>query len=288
MNTSSYTVSKAERRTTTLLAVGAFILVLVAWQTVGMTGLLYPIRLFVSLVHELGHGMAAILSGGSFEKFEVFSNGAGLATTRGGNPLLILPAGYLGAAFFGATLLILANRTRRVREVAVGVAVFIAACVILFSTANRVVLIGLLLGSFASFLLGDHLLRFRVPLFVLAGALGLTLLATVISVTALTVGLGIAFVLALLGLFLPRGGLIFVLNFLALIVGLNAIMDIWYLLNNISAGVGGVSNDAAAMGRYTNLPGQFWAVLWVLLAAALMFAAAYIAFIQPLRRRDTA
>lgn len=278
-------LSRSERRNTTLLAVAAFVLVLVAWQTVGMSGVLYPLRLFVSLVHELGHGLAAILTGGSFVKFEVFPNGSGVAYTAGGNSLLIKPAGYLGAAFFGATLLVLTNRTRWVREVAVGVAVFVAAGVILFSTANRFVLIGLLAGSFISFLVGDHVLRLRTPLFVLASVLGLLLLATVVSVTALGVGLGIAAVLVVLGLLLPRAAVTFMLNFLALIVGLNAIMDIWFLLDNMGASVGSTLNDAAAMGRITNLPGQFWAILWVFLAAAMMFTAAYLALIQPLRQK---
>ncbi len=276
-------LSGNERRNTTLLAIAAFVLVLVAWQTVGMSGVLYPIRLFVSLVHELGHGLAAIITGGSFVRFEVFPNGAGVAYTAGGNRLLILPAGYLGAAFFGATLLVLTNRTRRVREVGVGVAVFVAAGVILFSTTNRFMLIGLLAGAFAAFLLGDHILRFRTVLWILAGVMGLVLLVTVLGVTALGVGLGIAAVLAVLSLVLPRSAVIFVLNFLALIVGMNAIMDIWFLLDNMSASIGSVQNDAAAMGRLTNISGQIWAILWVFLAAAMMLTAAYMAFIQPLR-----
>jgi hypothetical protein len=158
--------------------------------------------------------------------------------------------------------------------------------VILFSTNNRFMLIGLLAGAFAAFVLGDHLVRFRVPLWILSGVMGAILLVTVLSVTALGVGLGIAVVLAAMGLILPRGAVIFVLNFLALIVGLNAIMDIWFLFGNMDASLGAVRNDASAMGQYTNISGTFWAVLWVILAAGMMLSAAYLAFIQPLRRKQ--
>ena len=51
----------------------------------------------ITLVHELGHGLAAILTGGSFLYFEVFPNGGGLAHTSGGLRFVVIPAGYLGA-----------------------------------------------------------------------------------------------------------------------------------------------------------------------------------------------
>lgn len=271
---------------TLVLALIAFGLVLAAWQTIGLSGILYPFRLFVSLVHELGHGTAAILSGGRFVRFQVFDNGAGLASTTGGSELLILPAGYLGAAAFGAVLLVLANRLRSVRGVAIGTAALIAIAVILFSGAQVALLIGLLGGVLAAYVVGDHWHQVRVPAFVIAGLGAVALILIVGSITALRIGIGIAVVLALIGLLVPRQGVIFVLNFIAFIVGFNAILDIVFLLNNLDAGVGAVRNDAAAMAAITNIPAAVWAALWALLAATLMLTAAYLAFIQPLRRAN--
>ncbi len=75
-------------RNTVLIAAVAFVVVLIVWQTSTLEGLLYPMRLLVSLIHELGHGLTAILTGGQFLGFEVFPNGAGLARLQGGSPFL--------------------------------------------------------------------------------------------------------------------------------------------------------------------------------------------------------
>ena len=42
---------------------------LVLWQMQGLFFLAYPFRLFVTMIHELGHGMAAVLTGGRFPAF---------------------------------------------------------------------------------------------------------------------------------------------------------------------------------------------------------------------------
>ena len=81
------------RRRALFASLGAFALALIIWNIPQLNFLLYPIRLFVTFVHESGHGLAAIASGGSLNGFQVFANGTGVATTPGGNIVLILPAG---------------------------------------------------------------------------------------------------------------------------------------------------------------------------------------------------
>src|SRR5512136_1460932 len=110
---------QSARRRSLLLAVVAFLVVFVIWQIPDLNGLLYPFRLFVTTVHELGHGVAAIASGGYFVQYEVHPNGAGIALTGGGMRWLVVSAGYLGTAVFGAVLLYLTNRTRRAGALAV-------------------------------------------------------------------------------------------------------------------------------------------------------------------------
>ncbi len=277
-------LSRDERARTLALAGAAFVLVLICWQTGLLSGVLYPMRLFVSLVHELGHGLTAILTGGRFIKFEVFPNGAGLATTAGGSPFLVPQMGYLGAALFGSVLLVLTNRVSRVRYVAYAVAALIGGCVLMFTGSGGSLLIGLIVGGVAAWLIADRLVRYQMPLRLVAGACAALILALIWSNVALRIGLIGAALLIALGTFGSRPVTTFVLNFLALVVGLNAIMDIWGLLGSLNASLGDIPNDAAAVARYTGTPTAFWVILWLIVVAGMMGAAFYVAFVQPLRK----
>ena len=59
-----------------------------------------PLVLLATLVHELGHGLAAMLVGGSFERLQLWANGSGVAVHRGhysnGARALVSAAGPLG------------------------------------------------------------------------------------------------------------------------------------------------------------------------------------------------
>jgi hypothetical protein len=76
---------------------------------------------------------------------------------------------------------------------------------------------------------------------------------------------------------------IFVLNILAFITGFNAINDVWSLMNNRTASLGTTRNDALAMAQFTNVPVEFWIVLWTGLAIIMMGIAIYLSFIRPHR-----
>ena len=43
--------------------------------------ILYPVSLVYTFIHEMGHGIAAILAGGGFDKFVMHPDGSGLATS---------------------------------------------------------------------------------------------------------------------------------------------------------------------------------------------------------------
>jgi hypothetical protein len=57
--------------------------------------LAYPLLLISTLVHELGHGVAAVLMGGEFVSFKMWADGSGVAMHSG-------PAGGAAAAFVAA------------------------------------------------------------------------------------------------------------------------------------------------------------------------------------------
>lgn len=72
--------------------------------------LTYPARLFVTFIHEGGHALAAVLTGGIPAALGVSPDGSGVTLTRGGIGAVINAAGYLGATLYGALLLALLRR----------------------------------------------------------------------------------------------------------------------------------------------------------------------------------
>jgi hypothetical protein len=70
----------------------------------------YPCNLFVTLVHESSHALAAIATGGSVESITIRPDTSGLTLTRGGSRFITLCAGYTGATLFGAVLLVLLRK----------------------------------------------------------------------------------------------------------------------------------------------------------------------------------
>ncbi len=60
------------------IAVTVLLYVIPYGRTIG-----YPLVLVSTLVHELGHGIASLLVGGSFDSFEMFSNASGVARVSG-------------------------------------------------------------------------------------------------------------------------------------------------------------------------------------------------------------
>ena len=79
--------------------------------------LLYPLRLFITFVHESGHALAALLTGNQVASLRVMPNGEGvtMATQNVATAWLIDSAGYLGAAVFGAIMLQV-GRLRRLQS----------------------------------------------------------------------------------------------------------------------------------------------------------------------------
>ena len=77
---------------------------LLGWQ------ILYPIRLFVTFLHEFGHAAGALMTGGAVEYIEIETNSAGVTSTFNGNTSVILMGGYIGSAIFGNLLFYIGAR----------------------------------------------------------------------------------------------------------------------------------------------------------------------------------
>ena len=62
---------------------------------------LYPVTLLVTFLHEFGHALGALLTGGTVEGMQINPDGSGYTITRGGNQGVVLMGGYLGSAVLG-------------------------------------------------------------------------------------------------------------------------------------------------------------------------------------------
>jgi hypothetical protein len=237
-------LTDTHRRRALIIAVIAGIIVFILWNTPQISqAVLYPFHLFVTYVHEAGHGTMALLTGGRFLGFEIFANGAGQALTAGGSRFLILPAGYLGAALFGAVLFYVTNTGRYSRSISVVLGIGLLVFSIIF-------------GRF--------------------------------SITALVVGAAFAAVLVVIGWKANRDINLLLLNMLAILTGLNAVLDLFFLISNSSASLGDVRNDAAAFSAevFPLIPGAVWALLWALLAVAMLGLSIWLSVIRPMRQRS--
>ncbi len=76
------------------------------------TSIVYPIKIFVVLLHEISHALMTILSGGTVTFIKLDSSLAGLTLAKGGNPILIAASGYLGSLFFGSLLFLSAKHVK--------------------------------------------------------------------------------------------------------------------------------------------------------------------------------
>ena len=76
-----------------------------------------PFKWLESYFHEISHGLTAVFTGGSIVRIQLFPNGAGLCTTRGGSSFLISLMGYGGAIIWGGLLFSLASVHRNIARV---------------------------------------------------------------------------------------------------------------------------------------------------------------------------
>jgi hypothetical protein len=227
------------RRNALTVAVLAGVVVFILWNIPQLSFVLYPVRLFVTFIHEAGHSVMAALTGGRVIEFTVFDNGTGVATTAGGLRHLILPAGYLGTALFGAVLFFLSNTLPFPRK------------------------LSLMIGT----------LMIIITLFLHASGIAL--------IVGLLTGLALIFVGLRAGVY-PN---VLLLNVLAILTGLNSVLDLLYLVQASGVAIGPVKNDAAAFADLTlGIPAAIWAMIWALLAIFMLSCAVWFSIGRQLRQ----
>lgn len=198
--------------------------------------LVYPIRLFVTFVHEGSHVLAALLTGGTVESLTVASNGSGeVYSVPSGffGAVITSSAGYLGSMAFGVLLLVLIRRAISARIVLAGSAIFVGLMTVVFG----------LLAPFWN-LLPENTTFGGIAFTVVSGAL-------------LTAGL-----LAIARYAKPNIAQ-FVMSFLAVQCILNALTDLKTVFFLSSPFANPMQTDAANMAAATGIPAVGWVVIWI-------------------------
>jgi len=137
-----------DQRQRVALLLGIALASILLWQTTLGSLLLYPFTILATWFHEMGHGIAAMLTGRGFERLLIFADGSGVAQSlrpADGYRLtdaLVAASGPLGPAIAGA-LLILASRSptaTRNALVALGVALVVSTLIWVRSPTGWLVL----------------------------------------------------------------------------------------------------------------------------------------------------
>ncbi len=193
-----------------------------------------PVTQFTTMVHELGHAIVCLMTGGYVTGLTIVSDGqghGGLTNCMGGNPFLYTQAGYLGTAVFGSFLIFLCQFHRLAKA---------TLCVLGGAFA---------LATLA--LVGANVLH--------TGWQGFFSFLWGIALSGLLIWAGVKW---------KAGSANVLVLFLAVQTALNSVTSLLYL-TQASFGEGAWS-DATNMQGMTGIPPVVWASTWALISVALV------------------
>ena len=215
----------------------ATIITIALWFIPFADYLVYPIRLFVTFIHESSHALISFITGGSVSSWTISSDGSGVVYSAPSGfigQILTSSAGYLGTTAFGVLLLYFIRKAYSGNKVLMGLGVFIAAITLFF---------GVLMPFFNIF------------------SLEVSFLSQVFTVFC---GALMAAGLFALGKFGSLKVANFAVAFLAVQCLLNAFLDLKTLFYINAPLVGSdMANDAQNMANATGIPGFFWVLVWI-------------------------
>ncbi len=111
------------------------------------TRILYPLKIFVVFLHEVSHGIAAIIGGGSIQRIEISPNQGGVCYCGGGIRFLTLTAGYLGSLLWGVAMLLVVGAKRIWHLVSLaGLGVLVVTVSLLYVRSGFGLMFGLMFG----------------------------------------------------------------------------------------------------------------------------------------------
>jgi hypothetical protein len=111
-----------------LIAAALLVASILFWDSI----VLAPVKLFVVLMHELSHGLAAVLTGGSIVRIDIDPRIGGTCLTRGGWSFVVVSSGYIGSLLLGGAILLAAQRARSAALLAGAIGVAVLLVTLLF------------------------------------------------------------------------------------------------------------------------------------------------------------
>ncbi|MCA1590959.1 MAG: M50 family metallopeptidase, partial [Acidobacteria bacterium] len=102
--------------------------------------LVYPIRLFVTFVHESSHALMSVLTGGSVQSLTIAPDGSGQVYSYNDylSGLLVASAGYLGTTAFGVLMLFLIRRAFSPNKILIALSIFVMAVTGIFTVVSPI------------------------------------------------------------------------------------------------------------------------------------------------------
>jgi len=199
--------------------------------------IVYPIRLFVTFVHESSHALIAVLTGGSVQSLTISADTSGLTYSAPSGffgAILTSSAGYIGTTVFGVLMLFLIRKNFSPNKILTGLGIFVGVMLVVFTVVSPIFNFLSLQAAFSSILFT-----------VVAGGL----------LSAALIGLGI---------FSNVRVASFATAFLAAQLLLNSIADLktLFFINSPFSG-SDIANDAGNMAAATHLPGFVWVFIWI-------------------------
>jgi hypothetical protein len=220
-----------------LLLLIATAITLVLWFIPFADYLVYPIRLFVTFIHESSHALIAVITGGSVQSLTISADGSGVVYSAPSGTLgalLTSSAGYLGTMAFGVLMLYLIRRSFSPNKILTALGIFVAAMTLLFTIISPIFNFLTLNAAFSS-----------IVFTIVAGGF----------LAAALVGLGI---------YSSTRVANFAVAFLAVQCLLNAVLDLVNVFFINAPLIGSdVQTDAANMAAATGIPGIMWVVIWM-------------------------
>lgn len=227
-----------------ILLLGACALTIILWFIPYAEYLVYPIRLFVTFIHESSHAIVALITGGSVKSLTISADASGVvysASTSLFGQLFTSSAGYLGTTIFGVLLLFLMRKNVSPNKMLAVCGGFVALITFVFGIISPVF-------NIFSLDVGISSIAFTVTVGSLMSA-GLFALARFASLRVAN----------------------FATAFLAAQCLLNAVSDLkTVLFINSTLAASDIQNDATNMANATGIPALVWVVIWIIVSAVLI------------------
>jgi hypothetical protein len=130
------------------------VVIAVLWNTV----FLKPMKLIAVFVHELSHAIACWMTGGTVKEINVNTDEGGVTKFVGGCRIIIIPAGYLGGAFWGGVLVAMSGNRWAAFSISIAFCVAMLASLILKPNCAMIVTNLFFVALTVAFIVADRVL----------------------------------------------------------------------------------------------------------------------------------